>query len=421
MSKNFVTIIISLIILVIFGNAFSSSYTLRKIGNLAYVLALGIDVGKESKMRVSAQFTKTASFSPSSGNSSESNKNIILVSGEADSIFGAINLLNSYIGKEINLSHCSIVVFSEEFAKNGISSEILSLMNNEEIRPTTNLVVCKCSAYDYLNNSNPNLEKLTTQYYDTFSITGRFTGYFSNITIGDFYNNLSNQYSDSTAILGGLNSTARKEASQKSNQSSGGSSSNSSGGNGGNGGGSSGSNAAEEGGSGGGSSGGGGSGGEGSSVTTSPLDSSQISGNKNVVTNPEELVAGTSSLVGNRGTENLGIAVFKNEKLCGELTAVETICHLLISNDIDSCSLSVDNPFLNDENNKENEEKLEVKIFPSKNSQVKLDIKNNVPHISIKLDLNAEIMTLNKDINYGSNETLSKISGTRKIFGRTVS
>ena len=63
--------------------------------------------------------------------------------------------------------------------------------------------------------SNPNIEKLTTQYYETFAITGKFTGYFSNITIGDFYNNLSSKYCDPTAILGGLNSTARKKEDEK--------------------------------------------------------------------------------------------------------------------------------------------------------------------------------------------------------------
>ena len=104
----------------------------------------------------------------------------------------------------------------------GIGTEIYSLINNEEVRPTCNLIVSKCTAYDYLNNSNPNLEKLTTQYYETFAITGRFTGYFSNITIGDFYNNLSSKYCDSTAILGGLNSTARQKASEQSSSSSGG-------------------------------------------------------------------------------------------------------------------------------------------------------------------------------------------------------
>ena len=117
MSKNLITIIAFSILLVIFINGFSASYTSRKLSNLAYVLALGIDVGEKSKLKVSAQFTKSASISPGSGTSAEDINNIVLVSGEADSIFSALNLLNSYIGKEINLSHCSIIIFSEELAK----------------------------------------------------------------------------------------------------------------------------------------------------------------------------------------------------------------------------------------------------------------------------------------------------------------
>lgn len=117
MSKNLISIITFFILLVIFINGFSASYTSRQIGNLAYVLAMGIDVGEKSKMKVSIQLTKNASLSSSSSGSSESSNNIILISGEADSIFSAINLLNSYVGKEINLSHCSLFIFSEEFAK----------------------------------------------------------------------------------------------------------------------------------------------------------------------------------------------------------------------------------------------------------------------------------------------------------------
>lgn len=117
MSKNSIGIIAFFILLVIFINGFSASYTSRQIGNLAYVLAMGIDVGEKAKIKVSIQLTKNASLSSSSSGSSESSDNIILVSGEADSIFSAINLLNSYVGKEINLSHCSLFIFSEEFAK----------------------------------------------------------------------------------------------------------------------------------------------------------------------------------------------------------------------------------------------------------------------------------------------------------------
>ena len=116
MSKNAISIISFLILLVVFASAFSSSYTSHNMSNLAYVLALGIDVGENSKMKVSAQFTNSDSFSPNSSSSDEASS-IFLVSSEANSIYSCLNLINTYIGKEINLSHCSVVIVSEAFAK----------------------------------------------------------------------------------------------------------------------------------------------------------------------------------------------------------------------------------------------------------------------------------------------------------------
>ena len=311
--------------------------------NLAYVLALGIDVGEKAKLKITAQFSKATAFD-SGGGSSDSSSQIVMVSGEAESIFSGINLLNSYIGKELNLAHCNVVVFSEELAKNGIGTQIYSLINNEEIRPSTNILVSKCSAYDYLNNVRPNIEKLTIQYFDTFSITSRLTGYISNLTIGEFYNNLSSEIKAGTAILGGLNATARTESS------------------------------------------------EGTSKSSS-----------NAITNPEDLTAGSSSVEGERGTENIGLAVFNGDKLCGELTATEAISHLLIKNKVDSCIVSINNPY-------NNSSKVELQLYPTKKSKISVDINDDVPHISIELKIDADILTLDENIDYGQENVLETFS-----------
>lgn len=117
MNKFSISFISFMILIIIFANGFSSAYTSRKIDNIAYILALGIDKGENSKIKISAQFTKSSSFSSTSGGSEEDSSNIILISSESNSVFGALNLLNSYIGKEVNLSHCNLYVFSADFAK----------------------------------------------------------------------------------------------------------------------------------------------------------------------------------------------------------------------------------------------------------------------------------------------------------------
>ena len=385
MSKNLTSIIVFVILLVIFVNAFSASYTSRNISNLAYIFALGIDKGENAKIKISAQLSKIATSTGGGGSSGEGN-NPILISCEANSIFSGINLLNTYIGKELNLAHCSVFVFSKEFAQDGISSEIYSLINNEEVRPSTNLVLSTCDAYDYLKNSNPNLERLTTKYYETFSITDRFTGYISNITIGNFYNTLASKDEEATAILGGLNSAARSENSKSSSNSNKSDSSDTE------------KLSSES------------SGSSNSSNNSSNESSNQSSQEQeSSIINPEDLTAGTSSASGKRGTENIGLAVFENDKFRGELTATETICHLLINNDLDSCIISIGNPIVESE-------KMELQLFPSKKTKITINIIDGIPHISIKLYLNADVMTLEQDIDYEVPETLEKISSTAKDY-----
>lgn len=362
MSKNLIAIISFFILLVFFINGFSATYRSHTMTNLAYVLAIGIDVGENAKLKVSAQFSKSGIFS-SDGSSSDANDSIVLVSDEANSIASCINLLNAYIGKELNLAHCSLIVFSEDIARQGISEEIYTLMNNEEIRPSTNIVISKCDAYDYIDNIKPNLEKLTVQYYDTFSITNKFTGYFPDITLGNFFNTVSCDYCNSTAILGGLNLTSRDKKSDDSSSSEDSSS---------------------------------------SSDSSNNEDNSTI--DQNVITNSENLVAGSSTIKGKRGTENLGVTVFKDDKMYGELTAIETICHLLIQNSLKSCIITIDNP-INDSNSE-----CELSLSPVKDSKMVVSIDNDTPQIYLDFYLIADILTLNKDTNYESEEILNLFS-----------
>ena len=246
------------------------------------------------------------------------------------------------------------------------------------------MVISKCDAYDYLDNVKPNFEKLTNNYYDTFSITNKFTGYFSDITVGEFFNTFSNSSCDGTAILGGLDKTARQE--EKSDNSSYSSSNENS---------SSGNSSNKE-----------------SSSGTSSSKENML--DVDTITNPEDLTAGTSTVEGKRGSENIGIAVFKDDKLRGELTATETICHLLINNDIDSCIISVDNPYKESSGN--TEEKIEISLTPVKKAKVSVKIEDNIPHISVKIDVRASILTLENNINYEEKDVLEKFSDVTKDY-----
>ena len=202
--KRPIKIIFIIILIIVISIAFFSSYDSLKIDNLAFVIAIGIDKGNNGNLQINFQIAKPASMSESS--SSEGSTSTINTV-EANSLGSGINLMNTYIEKQLNFSHCKLIVFSESVATDGISEEIYTLMNNVQLRPTTNIVISKTDAKYYIENSTTNLEILPTKYYEVFPNSSKYTGYSSNSSLGEFFNALKSNTTEPSAILGGIASS----------------------------------------------------------------------------------------------------------------------------------------------------------------------------------------------------------------------
>lgn len=335
--KNIIKYIFLFILIVIFVYAFSSSYKSQTIDNLAYVIAIGVDNADNNKIKVSFQFIENSVFSDSGSSDSSST---IIDTVEASSIDTAINLLNTYIGKEINLAHCKVVVFSETVATNGLSDHVYRLINNSQLRPTTNIIVSRCDAKYYIENSTSKYEKVITKYYDIFPKSADYTGYTANVTIGDFFNKLNNNDSNPVAILGGVNTKTTESAPQE--------------------------------------------------------DTSSQNEDFNILANE-------SSITGDRGTENIGLAIFKKDKLVGELSAIETLCHSLITGKTNSFLISIPNP----ENTEKN---IDISVSDVKDENVDIDISNGSPYVYLNLKLDARILSIENNKNYLESNYLNMVS-----------
>ena len=91
---------------------------------------------------------------------------------------------------------------------NGISNEIYTLTNDPQIRPSTNIVISKNTAKDYLENTESPLENLITKNYQIFPSSSQYTGYIYDATLGDFIDMLTSNTSEPIAILGGVNTVS---------------------------------------------------------------------------------------------------------------------------------------------------------------------------------------------------------------------
>ena len=105
--------ILIFIAIIFFLVAFSPSYVSLDVDNLVYVTAVAIDKGTNEKFNITFQFTPGGSHSETG---STEKANLVHNSVEASSIDSAINLMNAYMAKELNLSHARLIVFSEEVA-----------------------------------------------------------------------------------------------------------------------------------------------------------------------------------------------------------------------------------------------------------------------------------------------------------------
>lgn len=196
--KNLYKYLVIITITVILSLAFTTSQRVQSIDDLAYVVALGFDIGEANDLKVTFQFTKPNSSGESgSGETAPS----VVDSVEANSIDSAINLMNAYVSKEINLSHCNVIVISEELAAKGIEKEIYTLVNKVQIRPDNHIIISTCSAKDYIQNVSPSLENLVAKFFEILPRSGEYTGYTINAQLGEFFNRLSCKTCDPIAIL----------------------------------------------------------------------------------------------------------------------------------------------------------------------------------------------------------------------------
>ena len=331
------------LIITVLAFSLSGCFNAQNIDHLAYVVAIGFDIGENNKLKLSFQIS-VPSNSTDGGGSSQSNSSVV-TSIECSSFDSGVNILNSYLSKESNLAHCKIIVFSEDFANRGISETLFTLMNTIDVRPDCNVLVSRCSAEYFLNNSKPMLEKLSARYYEIAPTTSEYTGLTENVTLSQFFSDYTDTFRSSFAILGGINSNNTHST--------------------------------------------------------------------NLGESPTEIDASNKAdetlIHGKPNSENIGLAVFYKDKLVGELTGLETICHQIISNTLDTCVINIPSPF-------EDEQTISLKLRLVNNTKNKVDLVNGAPFITSNVTLEARILSLDENSKYLSSENVSLLEKSANFY-----
>ncbi len=100
------------------------------------------------------------------------------------------------------------------------------------------------------------------------------------------------------------------------------------------------------------------------------------------------------------GVENVGVAVFRQDKLIGTLTPLETVAHLIVTGEIKSCNISMPDP-------EDSENLIDLYFDFSSKPNIDVSIVNGTPYIKIKVTANATISSIKQLSNTNTDEQIN--------------
>lgn len=302
--KKFALLILIFIILF----SLTGCYNTTGIDRQYFVVSFGIDLAENDLIKFSLQIPSSGSSSSESSSSAQASS-YQLYSVEGETIDECISILNNYLNKKINFSHCSALILSEEIAQKGIEPFINTLTNNTELRHSCEIIISSTTALDVLEKVANSGEVFSARLFDYLSTSSQYTGYTIQSTFGDFFQALDNDYYNPSCIYASVS-------------------------------------------------------------------------NDTVQTN--------------------GIAIFNKATMIGHIDVSNSISHLIVTNDLDTCTITIDNPF-------EENEKLDLDVSLYKNTEIKIDVINGSPLITLTIYPEGTIRSSGSIFNYIDNNNITSV------------
>ncbi len=342
-----------ILVFVFLSMCLSSCYDLREVDDMAYVIGIGLEKGKTNELRMTLQFAlpgKTSGEGSGGGDSEVSSLTVI----ETPTLYAGLNMINTYISKQVNFSHAQIVVFSEELAREGIHKYIHAMQRGKEFRGSMHVTVARnCTAKEYLENVKPTLELNPAKYYEMNLDTYKYTGFAGETTLINFYMFEECTCRQAFATLVGV--SRYEDPDQFSN------------------------------------------------VNSSYTEK----GRENPVEG--DFYAGSIPKFYEIKSEIMGLAVFDGDKMTGILDGGETTCQQMLYGTYRSSYMSIPDP-------KHEGKYILLNVKQSRKPEHSVVLDNGAPRIKAKVKLEADILSIQSGENYESSENLPYLENAAEVF-----
>lgn len=203
---------LKLIIMLFIPLLLSGCYGKTELDDLAYAIAIGADLsesGDEGELDITYQIAIPVKIA---GTETETGKKTFTTyTVTAPSLEKANSLVNTITSKQVDLSHVELIIYSEEFAKKGLSGHINSLISDVDIRPRSTVSICKGKAKDFLEKVSPVSETSPARYYELILSSFNYTSESAGTELLNFYTATQSPYESPLAVISELKEQEEEE------------------------------------------------------------------------------------------------------------------------------------------------------------------------------------------------------------------
>lgn len=264
-----------------------------EVDDLAFVMSIGLDKGEDNTVYVTFQIAVPRAVAGGGGQGGEPGSGregpdpSLITTMRGRSILGLVDMANTYIDRRLSFVHTKVLVIGEDLAREGVAPYVSELVRFHEIRRTMFLLVAKGTALEFITENKPILEQNPAKNLELLTLASRKAGLIPPSTLNRFLVEAQSQAEQPLVVLAGINKDQQSSKEQESQESK-----------------------TDEEGTG--------------SKSNSPLPDIPVA------TSDIRYFAGQSPSVGGNPVELLGAAVFRGDKMVGEITGEEVRQVLLL-------------------------------------------------------------------------------------------
>ena len=300
-----------------------------EVDDLALVMAIGLDKGEDDTVYVTLQMAVPRAVASGGGEGGRpgeggGNEASLITTIRGRSILGLIDIANTYINRRPSFVHCKLVVIGEDLAERGLAPHISELVRFHEIRRTMFLVIAKGTAQEFIMANKPILEQNPAKNLELLALASRKAGLIPSSQLHRFLVEMQSLGEGPLVILAGVNEEPSPEDDKQGKS-------------------------------------------KGGPQISVPISESDI-----------DYIAGKSPSIGGNPIELAGAAVFRGDKMVGEITGEEVRYVLYLRGIFKRGVTIVQDPFAYDQF-------IAADLRLARPTQIRVTRDGNRFHISVKI------------------------------------